>query len=329
MRAWWLAALLAPGVASGQGVPTDPARLELIAQAEAASAAGDHAAALSLGGRAAALRMTPSLMVFLAREHRDLGHWVEALDLARQCLRAADADVALRNRAVILQACEAVRARAEPRVAHLAIACDAPPSDLSLRVGSRELPATLLDVEVPVTPGEVRVTASAPGFEPFDTSVTLTEGARGRVALRLVRTPPAVAPPAPAPTPQADRAVAAAPLPPAPLAPPSRRAASRAPGAGPWLLGGGALVAGALAGVFYGLALTARGERDAACDATGCLPSSRESDARYGDQLMVGNAAVIAGASLLVGAAVWYVVARVSSPRTTAQGSVGALVLRF
>ncbi len=101
-------------------------------------------------------------------------------------------------------------------------------------------------------------------------------------------------------------------------------------GAGPWLLGGGALVAGALAGVFYGLALTARGERDAACDATGCLPAALDADARYGDQLAAGNAAAVTSAVLLAGAVGWYVVARVTSPRTAAQGSPsGALVLRF
>lgn len=325
MRAWVLAAWLAPGVAAAQGVPSDPARLELIAQAEAASAAGDHATAVSLGGRAAALRMTPSLMVFLAREHRELGHWVEALDLARQCLRAAEADTALRNRAVILQACESVRARVEPRVAHLAVACDAPPPSLSLRVGVREVPATLLGVEVPVTPGEVRVTASAPGYEPFEASLSLAEGARGRVELRLVLTPPPPPAPPPAPLPP----VVTSPPPALVIAPPTSRLPARSVGAGPWLLGGGALVAGALAGVFYGLALTARGERDAACDATGCLPSSLESDARYGDQLALGNAAAVTGAVLLAGAVGWYVVARVTSPRTASQGAASALVLRF
>lgn len=323
MRAWALAALLVPGVASAQGVPADPARLELIAQAEAASVAGDHAAALSLGGRAAALRMTPSLMVFLAREHRELGHWVEALDLARQCLRAAEADAALRNRAVILQACEAVRARVEPRVAHLAVTCDAPPPSLSLRVGEREVPVALLGVEVPVTPGEVRVLASAPGYEPFEESLTLAEGARGRLTLRLVRPPPPPAPPPPAPPPLP---VVTPPV--LPVTPPPPRPRARPVGAGPWLLGGGALVAGALAGVFYGLALTARGERDAACDATGCLPSAQDADARYGDQLAAGNAAAVTGAVLLAGAVGWYVIARVTSARA-AQGSAGALVLRF
>lgn len=324
MRALALVVLLAPGLASAQNAPADPARLELIAQAEAASAAGDHTAALSLGARAAALRMTPSLMVFLAREHRELAHWVDALDLARACLRAAEADTALRNRAVILQACESVRARAEPRVAHLAIECAEPPASLSLRVGARDVPAALLGVEVPVMPGEVRVTASAPGHEPFAQSLTLAEGARGRVELRLAVTPPP-APPPPAPDPPAVVA------PPAPrvVAPPAPRPAARAVVAGPWLLGGGAVVAGALAGVFYGLAMTARGERDAACDATGCLPAALDADARYGDQLAAGNAAAITGAVLLAGAVGWYVVARVTSPRAASQVSPGALGLRF
>jgi hypothetical protein len=326
VRAWALAALLVPGLASAQGAPADPARLELVAQAEAASIAGDHAAALSLGQRAAVLRMTPSLMVFLAREHRELGHWVEALDLGRQCLRAAEADAALRNRAVILQACEAVRARVEPRVAHLSVLCEAPPPSLSLRVGARDVPAALLGVEVPVMPGEVRVSASAPGYEPFDQTLTLAEGARGRVELRLERTPPPLPPPTPAPPPALPTPVVAPPT--LRVLTPPVRSTTRTVGAGPWLLGSGALVAGALAGVFYGLAMTARGERDASCDANGCLPAALDADARYGDQLAVGNAAAITGAVLLAGAVGWYVIARVASPRAAAQ-TTGSFALRF
>ncbi|MFO0627465.1 MAG: hypothetical protein U0325_17790 [Polyangiales bacterium] len=326
MRALALAVWLVPVAAAAQNAPADPARLELIAQAEAASAAGDHTAAVSLGDRAAALRMTPSLMVFLAREHRALGHWVEALDLARTCLRAAEADTALRNRAVILQACDAVRAQVEPRVARLEVACDAPPEAVALRVGARDLPLTLLGVAVPVMPGEVEVTASAPGHATFAETLHLAEGARGRVVVRLAP----LAPPAPV------TAVALPTEPPAPL--PVRSAPAFEPrlsppprsiGAGPWLLGGTAVVAGALAGVFYGLAMSARGERDAACDAAGCLPDARDADARYADQLAVGNAAAITGAVLLAGAAAWYVVARVTSPRPVAHGATGALTLRF
>jgi hypothetical protein len=245
------------------------------------------------------------------------------LDLARQCLRAAEADAALRNRAVILQACEAVRARVEPRVAHLSVLCEAPPTSLSLRVGARDVPAALLGVEVPVMPGEVRVIASAPGYEPFEQSLTLAEGARGRVELRLDRTPPPPPAPPPAPPPPV---VAPSPL---RVLTPSARSTTRSVGAGPWLLGSGALVAGALAGVFYGLAMTARGERDAACDGSGCLPVALDADARYGDQLAVGNAAAITGAVLLAGAVGWYVIVRVASPRATTQASPGAFALRF
>ena len=106
------------------------------------------------------------------------------------------------------------------------------------------------------------------------------------------------------------------------------RSSSGSVGAGPWLLGSGALVAGALAGVFYGLAMTARGERDASCDANGCLPAALDADARYGDQLAVGNAAAITGAVMLAGAVGWYVIARVASPRA-ALTSTTPFALRF
>lgn len=321
MRALALAIVLLPFAAAAQNAPADPARLELITRAEAASAAGDHAAALDLGTRAAALRVTPSLMVFLAREHRALSHWVEALDLSRACLRAAEADTALRNRAVILQACEAVRARVEPRVARLEVACVDPPPSLALRIGDREVSTTLLGVEVPVMPGEVRVSASAPGRIPFSQTLSLAEGARGRVDLRL---PPTPLPPPDPPPPAADPPPVATPPPPVRAhAPPGSALRS----VGPWILGG-ALVAGALAGVFYGLSVTAQGERDAACDTTGCLPAAIDADARYVDLLAAGNTAAITSAVLLAGAVGWYVVARITSARAS-HTAPGAFVLRF
>ena len=81
LRAMTFAVSLAwASVATAQTSPTEIARRDLLDQAEAARAAGDHARALDLATRASQLRVTPSLRLLLAQEHQALGHVLEALD---------------------------------------------------------------------------------------------------------------------------------------------------------------------------------------------------------------------------------------------------------
>ena len=119
MRVASLAQSLVVSVALAWAAPAsaqdgaDAARRALIADAAAASQAGDHARAIELAARAAALRATPSLRYFLAREHLAVGHPVEALALAGECASGARADREVHNREALVARCEAVAAEAE------------------------------------------------------------------------------------------------------------------------------------------------------------------------------------------------------------------------
>jgi hypothetical protein len=318
---------LVPLRASAQGDPAEAARRELVAQADAASQAGDHARALELARRAATLRVTPSLTAFLAREHQHLDQRVEALDQARACLRDAALDATLRNRETIVQVCETVRAAVEPRVGRLELRV-APnaPAGLVVQVDGRAVLPALFGVATPVMPGSVRVVAEAPGHIRFAREVTATEGALTVVDLALSpEAPPPAPPPPPPPPPPAP--IAAPPPPPAPIAAP--RPAPSSPGVGPWILGGAGVAGLALAGVFFGLAGSAQGERDAACPvpercpnaAAGAVADARDDD--YSARLTATNVALAVGAAALTGAVVWYVVAR----GTGSRASPAAMVL--
>ena len=81
--------------------------------------------------------------------------------------------------------------------------------------------------------------------------------------------------------------------------------------------------------MLYGLSLDARDARDAACTTRGCLPASIEHNGRYEDLTLGTNVALGAGAALVAGGALWWIVARVRgsarresqvAPTASAQG---------
>lgn len=304
---WSLVVALAwPAVASAQDA-ADAARRQLIADAAAASGAGDHARAVELATRAAALRATPSLQYFLARENLALRRPVEALALAGECAAGARADRALRNRAALVARCEAVAAEADRGVARLTVRVAPPtPDGLRVSVAGAPLAPALYDVAVPVTPGAIEVTATATGRVAFRTTLTLAAGATEALTVALDEAPPppppavAAAPPRRAPTPL---------VPPRPPPPPPAGI-----GAGPWVVAGVGALSLAVGGVLGALSLDARAERDAACSAAWrCdVGEALRLDARYRDQALGANVAFGVGAAALVGAAAWWVVARVT-----------------
>jgi hypothetical protein len=80
-----------------------------------------------------------------------------------------------------------------PRVARLAVQVAAPVTGLRVRVDNTALPETLYGVEQTHTPGEVVVTAEAPGFLPFSQVVRLGARVTSTVAVRLQPDPNAAA----------------------------------------------------------------------------------------------------------------------------------------
>lgn len=297
-----IAALVVTALASASGwaqeAPLEVARRDLIAQAEAAAAASDHALAVRLAERAREIRVTPTLQYFLAREHLALDHPVEALDYSGSCARAAEADLALRNREAVLEACRELVAQAQPRVGRVTVRVASPcPEGLTVRVREAELSASLYDVAVPMTPGAALVEARAPGFLAFRSEVLITAGQTASVDVRLDPTPVAV--PIVAPIVAPPRAVQTPHVTPRP----------RDRSVGPWIVGGAGAAALVLGGVFFGLSAGARGDRDAACEG-GCLPDALNDDRRYVNFLMATNASLLVGAVALAGGATWFLVSR-------------------
>lgn len=293
------AGVLAASSAFAQESPLEVARRDLISQAEQASTAGDHARAAELAGRASQIRVTPSIQYFLAREHQQLNHPVETLAFAGGCARAAEADLTLRNREAIMQACREIVTATEGRVGRLTVHLPSPaPSGVSVRVGSTDVPPTLVGVPIPVAPGAVSVEVSGAGFEAFRREVQVVAGQAATVDVTL--TPTSRTPSRPAAT------AATAPGEPItpPVAPPPR-----GPGVGPWIVAGAGVATLALSGVFYGLAMSARSDRDAAC-VGGCDPVAREHDDSYAGRLTATSVTLAVGGVAVAAGVTWFLVAR-------------------
>jgi hypothetical protein len=155
----------------------------------------DFAGALDRFQRAEALYKVPSIAVMVARSLAQLGRVVEAVDKYEETLRmpldAAAPEAFQRAVADATAEVELVR----KRVARLELR---PPGDmpegLELMLDGKPVPKALWGVPKPVNPGVHRVTARAPGRDPYSYDVTLAEGARQGVEITLLPAHPRPAP---------------------------------------------------------------------------------------------------------------------------------------
>jgi hypothetical protein len=86
-----------------------------------------------------------------------------------------------------------VLASATPKIAHLVIRITPSDAKASVAVGGKAVPDALIGSERPTDPGTHEVTATAAGYKPASTTVTLAEGGRQDITLLLERDPNAVA----------------------------------------------------------------------------------------------------------------------------------------
>lgn len=320
-RTWLVGALLtvAAPAAAQDGDRQEAARAELIAQAEAASDGGDHARALDLATRALTIRATPSLRLLIATEHNTLGHVVEAHEYATRCGREAQADPATRNRAQVIDACGALARSLDGRIGRVVVEAPSAPPGLSVRVAGAAINPALWGVPYAVAPGAVVVEGAAEGHAPFRQELRVAAGQTlpVRVTLRPVERPAAPA----APGPSAPPTGPAAPADPATPATPARPAPSLA---GPIAVGAVGVASFALAGVFFALRQGAVSDRDAQCVPAGCRDAAFDHDATARTYNTLVNVSIGVGAAALVGAGVWFFVARSRGgsppPRPTLSG---------
>jgi hypothetical protein len=317
-----LGALALPRAVAAQTQTELATRRMLIEQATAERTAGHHAQALALAQRAGAVRMSPSVRLFIAQEMDATGDPAGALAMAGECVREVERDRVVPHRAALLRTCRELQSSTPSRVGYLVVRAPAPaPDGLRVTVRGAVLNPALLGVPHVVSPGAFAIEASAPGRVAFSASLAVDVGATVAVDLDLPAEP--VAPPAIVPPPVTIiPPVVAAPRPtPLVATPPARSPSRLAPGL---LLGSGAA---AVAGGVVLLVVRA-GALDG-CTVTGgaavCDTPSQLDAARSANGLAVGGGVLLGvGAAALATGVGWLLLDRGATARP-APGTVGVV----
>jgi hypothetical protein len=178
----------------------------LAAQGVQASSEERWQDAVDLFERAESLVDAPTHLLFGARAHAKLHHYVKARELYLRVIRqqlSPDAPRAFRNAQT--SANEELK-DVEPHIGELTISVrGADPKTAKVTMDGALVQSVLIGVSRPIDPGEHQIQAEAPGFGPQTKAVTVGDGAKASVVLELVPGPPstdrtsgpAMAPPAP------------------------------------------------------------------------------------------------------------------------------------
>jgi tetratricopeptide (TPR) repeat protein len=170
-------------------VVTAATRPQLVAEAQAAHRAGDHARALVLFRRAGELQMTPLLRYNLALEQEETGALADSYLSAQQCEREATEDRKLPDRDQVLRNCQVLEGRLGPTLGHLIVELTARPVGVEVSVAGQSTGRLTPGVPYAVTPGSVSVTAKAPGRIVHSENIEVAAGQTATLRIDLVPNP--------------------------------------------------------------------------------------------------------------------------------------------
>jgi hypothetical protein len=218
-----LAALSTAGPASAQSDEQRASARALATEGAAAFNEGRFKDSADLFARAESLMHAPPHLLFLARSYAKTGQVVKARETYMKIVKeqlSASSPQAFRDAQASAQ--DELRV-VEPRIAKLTIQVAGAENvkDLTVSVDGVAIPSVMIGIAQPVDPGEHKVSALATGKRAQPQSVSLKEGERSALTLKLEVDPSAVAPPA--------AGVAPAAVTPAAAAPPEASGANLAP----------------------------------------------------------------------------------------------------
>jgi hypothetical protein len=209
--------LCAPAFADEPSVADQEAARTLAARGVSAYDQGDYLSAVQIFTDAEHLYPTPQYRIYMARSLDRLGKLVRAARLFEEAARMPRPDKPPRGFEEAQQAAREELAELMPRIPVLQIKLKSPEL-AQIKVDGQDVPVAQMG-HVEVDPGQHRVEAAAPDFEPWATTVTVAERGVSAVEVhlvrRLLRSPAEPPPPGPPPP--------ASPLPAPPVEPLSHR----------------------------------------------------------------------------------------------------------
>jgi hypothetical protein len=266
-------ATASPAYAQDAGSQDIAQARQLGQQAQAAYDKGDFVESEKLWTAAAKLyTQAPTLTLGLARTQAKLGKVVAAQESYNKIVREwgnnpspppafKDAVEAAKNEVAAVSA----------KVASVTVSVEGP-TNPQVTIDGQAVPAAALGLKRPVDPGSHKVTATADGYKPADTTFSVAEGGSAAATLKMEKAPPGAA-------------VVAGPGPtPGPGPSPTEPGADTSTGKGSmnktlaivaFGVGGAGLVVGAITGV---IALGKAGDLKNVCDANKNCPTTAQSD---------------------------------------------------
>jgi hypothetical protein len=182
----------------GAAAQSDSARSAARAAAEAgdtAFKAGKYQEAAEYFERAESMMHAPTLLLFAARSHMKLGHYVKAREAYIRVVRER---MTPSSPPAFLSAQEAAKAElpdAEKKLGRATIKVDGPPvAGLQVTVDGAAAPAEMLGLPAPMDPGRHSVQIAAEGWEPGSADFTVEEQKTSEVLVHLKKSDTVVPP---------------------------------------------------------------------------------------------------------------------------------------
>lgn len=288
-------ALLAPafeGATLAQSKDALAKMRERFREGMALEAGGQYAQALAAFKDVAEVKSTPQVRIHIAKCEEKTGDYVRAIGSYRLALAEAQ-DKKLKD---VEQAANESIASLEPKIPALIIKRGQGANVAAITLDQRELGATEIGSDMPLNPGPHVIEASAQGRQPFKAEITLGEGEKKTVTVKLLEqeTPDV------APTVTTEPTATA---PPPPTSSPVKTAG--------FIVGGLGIVGLGVAGAFIGLRQSTLDELEKKCgkdhkgcpqDAQGLIDQGSLNSTVATGALIGGGVALAAGIILLIAA---------------------------
>ena len=262
-------------------------RTKLFKEGKAAADAGQWLEAADKFRKVVAIRGAPKAYIALGVAEEHLGHLVAALGAYKQAREGA-ADKTLTDE---LRTANTALEQLRPRVPKLVFS-----SSEGAQVEVDGVVVKLTDGELLVDPGDHAVLVTSPGKGAFRTTASVKEGESRKVEVVFDA---AVSPTATA------------------TSPPDVPSGVAKPPTGALVIGVAGVVAAGVGGALYGLGAGQYGDADKKCPGAACTADLVSSANSARTQMIAGDALMGAGAAMLAGAGVWWIVSATSKKDTT------------
>jgi hypothetical protein len=198
LASWWRPALHAhlfcalavtvsfSSASFAQSASANATRRSLIEEATRARDAGNHARAIELAQRAAQIRMSVSLRMFIAAEQATVGQFTQALDNAETCTREVRVEAGVTERDTVAARCSDILHSVQRRVGRVVVQVPGGAGrGVQVRVAGEPMAEALWGVPYVVNPGTVVVEATSSDGASFRREVRVAEAETQNVEVSL------------------------------------------------------------------------------------------------------------------------------------------------